>query len=116
MIVAIVGDRRQNENLVSYIVTIAEQFTSDPSDRERSPTIIWKPGFTVFVDRFMLCNCLFSLATVKTGPASYGELHVFGFYVTFHVFSVIVLVMYLTVTSTNFTAITTVREPLCIYS
>ena len=27
------------------IVTIAEQFTSDPSDRERSPTIIWKPGF-----------------------------------------------------------------------
>ena len=26
------------------IVTIAEQFTSDPSDRERSPTIIWKPG------------------------------------------------------------------------
>ena len=29
------------------IVTIAEQFTSDPSDRERSPTIIWKPGFSV---------------------------------------------------------------------
>ena len=27
------------------IVTIAEQFTSDPSDRERLPTIIWKPGF-----------------------------------------------------------------------
>ena len=27
------------------IVTIAEHFTSDPSDRERSPTIIWKPGF-----------------------------------------------------------------------
>ena len=29
------------------IVTIAEHFTSDPSDRERSPTIIWKPGFTM---------------------------------------------------------------------
>ena len=29
------------------IVTIAEQFTSDPSDRERSPTIIWKPGLKV---------------------------------------------------------------------
>ena len=28
------------------IVVIAEQFTSDPSDRERLPTIIWKPGFT----------------------------------------------------------------------
>ena len=27
------------------IVTIAEQFTSDPSDRERSPTIIWKPAW-----------------------------------------------------------------------
>ena len=27
------------------IVTIAEHFTSDPSDRERSPTIIWKPGY-----------------------------------------------------------------------
>ena len=26
------------------IVTIAEHFTSDASDRERSPTIIWKPG------------------------------------------------------------------------
>ena len=26
------------------IVTIAEQFTGDPSNRERSPTIIWKPG------------------------------------------------------------------------
>ena len=26
------------------IVTIAEQFTSDPSDREQSQTIIWKPG------------------------------------------------------------------------
>ena len=25
---------------------ITEQFTSDPSDRERSPTIIWKPGLT----------------------------------------------------------------------
>ena len=33
------------------IVTIAEQFTSDPSDREGSPTIIWKPGgsFRVFI-------------------------------------------------------------------
>ena len=30
----------------NMIVTIAEQFTSDPSDRERSPTIRWKPGFT----------------------------------------------------------------------
>ena len=29
------------------IVTIAEQFTSYPSDRERSPMIIWKPGFRV---------------------------------------------------------------------
>ena len=29
------------------IVMIAEQFTSDPSDRERSPTIIWKPGLTI---------------------------------------------------------------------
>ena len=29
------------------IVTIAEHFTSDPSDRERSPTIIWKPGFRI---------------------------------------------------------------------
>ena len=28
------------------IVTIAEQFTGNPSDREQSPTIIWKPGFT----------------------------------------------------------------------
>ena len=28
------------------IVTIAGHFTSDPSGRERSPTIIWKPGFT----------------------------------------------------------------------
>ena len=27
------------------IATIAEEFSSDPSDRERSPTIIWKPGF-----------------------------------------------------------------------
>ena len=26
------------------IVTITGQFTSDPSNRERSPTIIWKPG------------------------------------------------------------------------
>ena len=26
------------------IVTIAEQFTGDPSDCEPSPTIIWKPG------------------------------------------------------------------------
>ena len=26
------------------IVTITEQFTSDPSDHEQSPTIIWKPG------------------------------------------------------------------------
>ena len=29
------------------IVTIAEQFSSDPNDRERSPTIIWKPGLCV---------------------------------------------------------------------
>ena len=29
------------------IVTFAEQFTSDPSDRERSPTIIWKPGLMI---------------------------------------------------------------------
>ena len=29
------------------IVTIAEHFTSDPSDRERSPTIIWKPGLNI---------------------------------------------------------------------
>ena len=28
------------------IVTIAEQFTNDPSDHERSPTIIWKPGLS----------------------------------------------------------------------
>ena len=27
------------------IVTITEQFTNDPSNRERSPMIIWKPGF-----------------------------------------------------------------------
>ena len=31
------------------IVTIAEHFTRDPSDRERSPTIIWKPGFIMHV-------------------------------------------------------------------
>ena len=31
------------------IVTIAEHFTSYPSDRERSPTIIWKPGFINWV-------------------------------------------------------------------
>ena len=27
------------------IVTITEQFTSDPSNREQLPMIIWKPGF-----------------------------------------------------------------------
>ena len=30
------------------IVTIAEHFTSDPSDRERSPAIIWKPGLRAY--------------------------------------------------------------------
>ena len=34
------------------IVTIAEQFTSDPSDRERSPTIIWKPVFRNFKKKY----------------------------------------------------------------
>ena len=29
------------------IITIAEQFTGDPSDRERLPTIIWKPGLMI---------------------------------------------------------------------
>ena len=29
------------------IVTIAEHFASDPSDREQSPMIIWKPGSEV---------------------------------------------------------------------
>ena len=33
------------------IVTIAEHFTSDPSDRERSPTIIWKPGFSFLSEK-----------------------------------------------------------------
>ena len=38
------------------IVTIAEQFTSDLSDRERSPTIIWKPGLKIQIglERFKL--------------------------------------------------------------
>ena len=53
----------------------------------------------------MSCVCLFSLAMVKIGPASHGEFNVFVslffFYATFHVFLVIVLVMYLTVTSIN---------------
>ena len=40
---------------------------------------------------------------VKIGPASRGEFNVSVFYVTFHVFLVIILVMYLTVTSINFT-------------
>ena len=43
------------------IVTIAEHFTSDPSDRERSPAIIWKPGlkpsFHMIVDdRYDHCD------------------------------------------------------------
>ena len=32
------------------IATIAEQFTGDPSDRERSPTIIRKPGLSISRD------------------------------------------------------------------
>ena len=29
------------------IAAIAEQFTTDPSDRERSPAMIWKPGLSL---------------------------------------------------------------------
>ena len=32
------------------IITIAEQFTSNPSDYEWSPMIIWKPGLTIVND------------------------------------------------------------------
>ena len=34
------------------MVTITEQFTSDPSNRERSPTIIWKPDFRLTAGNF----------------------------------------------------------------
>ena len=47
--------------------------------------------------------CLSSLATVKIDPASRDEFNAFVFYVTLHVFLVIVLVMYLIVTPINFT-------------
>ena len=50
MIIAIVGSRWDHwRSLAKWkfgfhmIVMIAEQFTSDPSDPEGSPTIIWKP-------------------------------------------------------------------------
>ena len=46
------------------IVTIAEQFTSDPSDRERSPTIIWKPGFSCNLKFWFVCytDCVYALS------------------------------------------------------
>ena len=56
VIVAIVGSRWDHWRSVAklkfgfqihMIVAIAEQFTSDPSDCERSPMIIWKPGLSV---------------------------------------------------------------------
>ena len=33
------------------IVAIAEQFTSDPSDRELSPTMSMEPGFSTSVNQ-----------------------------------------------------------------
>ena len=42
---------------------------------------------------------------VKIDPASLGEFNVFVLYVNFHVFLVVVLVMYLIVTSINLTTI-----------
>ena len=44
------------------IVTIAEHFASDPSDRERSPTIIWKPGFTILSRG----SCYITLIMIQT--------------------------------------------------
>ena len=41
--------------------------------------------------------------TVKIGPASRDEFNVFVLFVNFHVFLVVVLVMYLVVTSINLT-------------
>ena len=41
--------------------------------------------------------------TVKIGPASRGEFSVFVLFVNFHVFLVVVLVLYLVVTSINLT-------------
>ena len=56
-------------------------------------------SFVIFVTVFLCIvvyhACLLSLDMVKTGPASRGEFNVYVLYVNFHVFLVVVLVMYL---------------------
>ena len=54
VIIAMVGSRWDHwRSLAKWkfgfhmVVTINEQFTSNPSDHEQSPTIIWKPGISL---------------------------------------------------------------------
>ena len=60
------------------IVTISEQFTSDPSERERPPTIICKPGLRdkrqVFKPKRLLLTDVDHLLT-REGPEKVGSFY-----------------------------------------
>ena len=59
------------------IITIAKQFTSDPSDHERSPTIIWKPCLTIVNDHMetrLYGDQALTLANMKNTKGYFHEL------------------------------------------
>ena len=73
----VVGDRWQNGKFGFHMIaTIAEQFTGDLSDREQSPTMIWKSAESIFLNSVRpatvrpkplkyFADCFYFLGTVK---------------------------------------------------